>query len=418
MRPKNILFSAFACFPNAGSEPQIGWSWVTSLAELGHSVWILTRQINKERIESSLAGTALTPANFIYIETPFAKLLRSLPGGVYYAVWQVCALLRAKRLLKDVRIDVIHHVSYGAIQFPSLLCTLGIPTVFGPCGGGQTSPMQLVSLLGPAAKTERLRTAMIRLLPFSPVHRLLLRQTALLLATNSDTLRLAQRMGSKRVEAMLDSGLPDDYCVSSPKRESTFGAGVKLLWIGRDLPRKALSLAIEAVARAQSRVHLDILGPTNVESVLDRVRRAGAIDRVSVHGSVPWDKVRAFFDGADCLLFSSLRDSFGSQLLEAAGNGLAIICLNHQGAAEFVTGEMGYRVDPTTPDQTAQDLAAAIDRYASLTAVERVALSRASLEHARQFEYRKRALMAEAFYDEIEEAVRLSSKRRAEANFP
>src|SRR6201999_237919 len=99
MRSKNILFCAFACFPNAGSEPQIGWSWVTSLAERGHTVWILTRQINKECIESSLAGTALTPANFIYVETPFGDLLRNLSGGLYYAMWQVCALLRAKQLL-------------------------------------------------------------------------------------------------------------------------------------------------------------------------------------------------------------------------------------------------------------------------------------------------------------------------------
>lgn len=405
MRNKNILFSAFACFPNAGSEPQIGWSWVTSLAERGHTVRVLTRRINKERIESSLAGTALTPANFIYVESPFGSFLRNLSLGVYYAVWQVCAVFQARRLLKDIHIDVIHHVSYGAIQLPSLLCIFGIPTVFGPCGGGQTSPRQLLSLLGAASPVERLRTALIKMLPFSPLHRSLFQRTALVLATNRDTLRLAQRMGCSRVKTMLDSALPDDYCISSPKGEDKFGSCVRLLWIGRDLPRKCLSLAIEAVANAKSSVHLDILGPTDVESVLDRIRRHQASERISIHGSVPWDKLRAFFKAADCLLFSSLRDSFGSQLLEAAGNGLAIICLNHQGAAEFVTEKMGYRVDPTTPSETAQGLAAAIDRYASLSPAERVEMSRASLQHARQFEYGKRAIVAEDLYDEIQEAA-------------
>lgn len=404
MRNKNILFSAFACFPNAGSEPQIGWSWVTSLAERGHSVWVLTRRINKERIESSLAGTALTPANFIYVESPLGGFLRNLSIGVYYAIWQVCALFHARRLLKDVHIDVIHHVSYGAVQLPSLLCILGIPTVFGPCGGGQTSPRQLLSLFGTAAPIERVRTALIKLLPFSPFHRFLVQRTALVLATNSDTLRLVRRMGCARAETMLDSALPNDYCVPSPKGEDKFGSCVRLLWIGRDLPRKSLSLAIEAVANAKSSVHLDILGPTNTESVLERARRSQALERISIHGSVHWDKLRSFFEASDCLLFSSLRDSFGSQLLEAAGNGLAIICLNHQGAAEFVTDKMGFCVDPTTPSQTAQGLAAAIDRYASLSATERAEMSRASLQHARQFEYGKRAVVAEALYDEIQAA--------------
>lgn len=406
MRSKHILFSAFACFPNAGSEPQIGWSWVTSLAERGHKVWVLTRLINKERIENSLAGTALTPANFIYVESPFGGFLRGLSIGVYYAIWQVCALVQARRLLKNEHIDVIHHVSYGAIQLPSLLCILGIPTVFGPCGGGQTLPESLLPLLGSAAPMERLRTAVIKLLPFSPFHRFLLQRTALVLATNNDTLRLAQRIGCNRAETMLDSALPNDYCISAPKARDRFGSCVRLLWIGRDLPRKSLSLAIEAVARAKSSVHLDIVGPANIEPVVERVRRAQALDRISVHGSVPWDRLRSFFEAADCLLFSSLRDSFGSQLLEAAGNGLAIICLNHQGAAEFVTDKMGYRVDPTTPRQTAEGLAAAIDRYASLSAAERAEMSLASLQHARQFEYGKRAVYAEGLYDEIQQSVR------------
>jgi glycosyltransferase involved in cell wall biosynthesis len=209
---------------------------------------------------------------------------------------------------------------------------------------------------------------------------------------------------------MLDSGLPNDYCVSAAKGEDRFGPCVKLLWLGRDIPIKALPLAIEAVALAKSSVHLDILGPADTQSVLERVREAKATDRISVHGRIPWDHVRSFYDQANCLLFSSLRDSFGSQLLEAAGNGLAIICLNHQGAAEFVTDTMGYRVDPTTPSQTARELAAAIDRYAALSPSERARMSQASLDHAHRFEYGKRAAVAEGFYDEIEESLRLGSR--------
>lgn len=415
MKKLNILLSVFACHPEGGSEPQIGWSWAASLVDRGHAVWILTRSNNRERIERFLSRNPMPGATFIYLETPFKRLFKNEIGGVYYAAWQLAAVFRARKILKSVPMDIVHHASYGAIQLPTLLCMLGLPTVFGPCGGGQTTSKQLLSLLGPEQRKEQRRTAMISLLPFSPMHRFLMRKTALVLATNEATKRLARRMGCSHVASMLDTGLPSHYCVVSPKSAAAFGSTVRLLWVGRDLPRKGLSLALQAIALAKSPVHLDVIGPSDVDSVLERVKQAGVSDRVTVHGSVPFAELRTFFGRVDCLLFSSLRDSFGSQLLEAAGNGLAIICLDHQGAAEFVTDKMAIRVTPTTPKQTAREMAAAIDHYAALTPAERAAMSSASLEHARGFEWSKRIVDVERFYEQVQISESNKSRHVASA---
>ena len=49
-----ILLSAYACEPNKGSEPEVGWKWATGLSKLGNSVFVITRLNNKENIEQEL----------------------------------------------------------------------------------------------------------------------------------------------------------------------------------------------------------------------------------------------------------------------------------------------------------------------------------------------------------------------------
>ena len=49
----SILISAYACEPNKGSEPEVGWQWATNLSNLGHNVYVVTRRNNKQNIENS-----------------------------------------------------------------------------------------------------------------------------------------------------------------------------------------------------------------------------------------------------------------------------------------------------------------------------------------------------------------------------
>ena len=49
-----ILLSAYACEPNKGSEPEVGWKWATTLCRLGHEVHVVTKSNNKQNIEQYL----------------------------------------------------------------------------------------------------------------------------------------------------------------------------------------------------------------------------------------------------------------------------------------------------------------------------------------------------------------------------
>src|SRR6185312_14803310 len=97
-----VLLSAFACEPNVGSEPEVGWKWAVHLAALGHDVWVLTREDSRSAIEEELVRLPHRPPRFVYLDLPVPAVLRATTGPwaqrAYYALWQ----WRAARLAEDL----------------------------------------------------------------------------------------------------------------------------------------------------------------------------------------------------------------------------------------------------------------------------------------------------------------------------
>ena len=137
-----VLLSAYACEPGKGSEPGVGWNWVTQLAR-HEDVWVLTRSNNRGAIEQALRSEPMDRARFVYLDLP--RWLRFWKKGsrgirLYYYLWQFGAYLRARKLHRNIGFDVAHHVTFVKYWMPSLLSLLPIPLVWGPVGGGNQCP--------------------------------------------------------------------------------------------------------------------------------------------------------------------------------------------------------------------------------------------------------------------------------------
>jgi hypothetical protein len=141
-----ILLSAYACEPNTGSEPGVGWHWALELAKMGHEVWVITRANNRSPIEEALQSVSLPNLQFVYYDLPvWAKWWKKLKGGVYlyYVLWQWGAYQAAQSLTARVMFDRVHHITFGVFRQPSFMAFLGIPFIFGPVGGGERAPYAL-----------------------------------------------------------------------------------------------------------------------------------------------------------------------------------------------------------------------------------------------------------------------------------
>src|SRR4030042_6826220 len=69
MRRLKILVSAYACEPDKGSEPGVGWNWVKQIARF-HEVWVITRANNRASIERELNKTPINNLRFVYYDVP------------------------------------------------------------------------------------------------------------------------------------------------------------------------------------------------------------------------------------------------------------------------------------------------------------------------------------------------------------
>ncbi|GAB2779020.1 hypothetical protein GCM10027175_16710 [Hymenobacter latericoloratus] len=334
-------------------------------------MWCLTTPDGQANITAFLATHEVKlPAEqlrFLFVAVPaWVQFLYRWQFGVYlhYLVWQYQAWRQARHLSQTVTFDYVHHVTYGSLQMGSWLWRLGKPFVFGPVGGGQQAPAAFRPLIPGWFKTETLRNAISWLLmTFDPNVRQTLRHATLVLAANSETAALARRLGARRVELFLDTGLPESYFPETiPARPP--GPVLRLLWLARLYPRKALVLVLDALARVNPRVafHLTIVGDGPLgQQVPGWIAQYGLTDRVTWRGAVPWLEARAAFLEHDVFLFGSLRDSFASQFLEAMATGLPIVTLDHQGAHDFIPAAGAIKVPVTTPEATANALARAVE---------------------------------------------------------
>jgi len=396
-----VLLSAYACRPNAGSEPGCGWNWATHLAARGIQVHVLVAQRNREAIEAGLKVNPHPNLHFNYVSVPaeWVKKYESL----HYVCWQVVALKIARKLVRELRIPIAHHVTYASVHVPSQLWRLGIPVVFGPVGGGQTAPAEMLTYFGNDSLKERRRSFITRALRFSPFHRRWLRRMNFILAANSDTLNLVQSMGCQSAQLMCDTAMPLSYFAERPIGFEQREPPLKLLWVGRMLRRKALPLALDALKEARADATLTIAGDgMEPHHVRQAIAERNLQQRVFWKGSrLSWGELREAYAGHDAMLFTSLRDSFGSQVLEAMAMGLPVITLDLNGAHDFVPDGASLKVRVGGPEETVGGLARAIENYASISAHERAEMSKQAWEFARTLTWAARAEFAEDLYRQI-----------------
>ncbi|AMR27347.1 hypothetical protein A0257_09745 [Hymenobacter psoromatis] len=391
-----ILLSAYACDPRRGSEEGSGFSWLWQAAALGHEVWCLTTPRGQANLDALLAERAADPVvariHPVYITVPQAVeyAYRWQPGVyLHYLVWQYRAWRVAQALDAQVDFGAVHHVTYNSLQMASWLWRLKKPLLLGPLGGGMTAPTALRRYLPDWFKTETVRNVISRLLvAFDPNVRQSLRHAALVLAANSDTADLARQLGAARVELAMSAALPASYFPAAyAPRPPLAGRPLRILWLARLFPRKGLALVLDALGKVDARVnfHLDVMGDGPVGPLVPGwIAAAGLQNRVTWHGSVPYEATRAAYLSHDVFMLCSLRDTYANQYLEAMALGLPILTLDHHGAADFIPAAAGLKVSVQSADATVAALARAVEHLYDHPA-ELEQMGRAGFAYAAQF---------------------------------
>lgn len=392
-----LLLSAYACEPESGSEPGVGWNWAIEIAALGHEVWVLTRANNRQRIERALDSQAGSrQPHFLYFDLPrWAGWWKR--GGrrvqLYYYLWQIGALRVARRAHAKLQFEAVQHLTFGVFRQPSLMGRLGIPFVLGPVGGGEQTPPGLRGVFPLKDRiVERLRELANVIMLRDPLVKDTYSRAAIVLAKTPDTLARIPDAARGRARCFLEVGLASNAIAPNPP-EPWSGGPFRLLYVGRFVHMKGIALAIRALAhlRREGRpVTLSMAGGGPLTSHFKRLA-----DSLCVANHVEWigwtsqNELSAVYRAHHALLFPSLHDSSGNAVLESMAHGLPVICLDVGGPAAVAGAEAAIIVKTGSrlEADVVRALAGAVTELMASPSLH-AAKSRAALERARTMTWR------------------------------
>ena len=414
--PRKILLSAYACEPGRGSEPGVGWHWMLALAERpGVELHVVTRANNREAIEAYLREhPELGHVQFHYYDLPrfFLWLKHHGLGTIaYHDLWQMGMVRLARRLHREHRFHLAHHLTFGQYRSATLLYRLGIPLFIGPLGGGERTPRNLLGLYTFRQRLEEyLRRFIIKAAYVNPF---LWRAygKASLIFCRTDYTRQALLRASWRRKALLATEIGAD--AEAIAENPNTARGKQFLFVGRYISWKGIKLVLEAfrlLAQEEPDATLVMVGGGEMEGYIRRfVAENGLAERVAVHTWMPQEEVQRHYGESRAMIFPSLHDSGGTVVLEALAHATPVVCLDCAGPAVVVGADLQELVVPVkgrTPAEVAEALAAKL-RMLCADEEKYADFARRSLARARKMTWQCRV---EETYAEIEKVCSKEEK--------
>lgn len=367
-----VLISAYACEPNKGSEPEVGFRTMLAIAER-HETWVITRENNLSPLEEALEDhPARSRIHLVGLEVNgLAKRLKKLAGPLtlywYYDRWQRAAARLASDLDEKHDFDLVHHVTFANYWSRVGVSAVDKPLVWGPVGGGVKPPVRLIPVMGFRGALGDVPRILLRpAVAFLSGAGRTASRASVVIAQNRETAEIFKR---RRSAIVLPNAL-----LAAESIPKTIGAGSgsahqrsqhHLVMAGRLIAWKGGVLALHALHQLiHESVTLSIYGEGPQERRLSRmIRESGLEDRVRFHGAVPRDELMRAIANASALLHPALHEEAGFVVAEALALGTPVVALARGGPpilAEYWPGTPSAIVESSTPNQTAAVLASGI----------------------------------------------------------
>ncbi|MEO0770893.1 MAG: glycosyltransferase family 4 protein, partial [Cyanobacteria bacterium J06649_4] len=404
--PLNVLLIVEQCNPERASVPLVGYNFYRSIAQLAN-VTLVTHSRNQAALEK-----AHPEQDIVYIRESnlaeqyykFAALVSSIRGKIIWPLRLTLAYPIYAEFNRKVNAlfgqdiaqgtyDIVHAITPMMPRYPvkAAQAVRTTPFILGPVNGGIPYPKGFRGI----ARQEFAGLNFLRWVGRAviPGYRQTYENATYVLAGSGYTARLIQslfQLPSENIKYVYENGIEpaflkqliDSAQQTEPQQtepqeaesqeadlqQRTNATGnhatasrpndsnssvLKLLFVGRLVPYKSADILIEAVANlpelVRSHIHLTIVGDGPERNKLEQqVQRSNLADKVSCTGWIPQPETLRHYQAADLFCFPSVREFGGAVVLEAMGNGLPCIVVNHGGIGEYVSDSTGFRIEPVS----------------------------------------------------------------------
>ena len=372
-----VLVNAYACSPEMGSEPGMGWNWCVHLAKYCE-LHIITEGEFRDKIERTVQ-TLAQGANMHFYYLPVTEKVRRMCWNqgdwrfyYYYRQWQKRALEKGMEICASQHIDVIHQLNMIGFREPGYLWQISrvndIPFVWGPIGGLKQFPMAYAK--GGSWKMS----AFLKLKNFLNIWQLkhnrrvdnAMRQATLLVSSIPESYFAIKKYKGLESVVIPETGTfsCDETSIASKRLKTDC---LTILWVGKFDFRKRLDLAIKIMSlavNANLNIMLKVFGSGNEKqnkTAESLACQMGIEKHIEWMGNCPNSQVKEEMRKADLFLFTSVSEDTSTVVLEAISNHLPVLCFDTCGMSAVITDNIGYKVPLTTPEQSVKDFAEKIE---------------------------------------------------------
>ncbi len=358
MRP-HVYALAFACEPNRGSEPGVGYAFAEALARLAnvgdYDITLLTRTHRLDNIAASIresVGETLLEIRGVPLPGLLVKLTGRKHVRLAYLVWQFLTMQFVKtQILAEKRFAIVHHLTFATEAIPTFEWRVppGTARIFGPAGSSQTLNKAVEGGPWPS-----FRSAMRRYFG-----RQNLKNVTLAVAQNHAAACQFRQLGATAI-VVEPNVVVDIRNVASLKERGDLAYFDRpdLISVGMLVDLKRHHMAIEALTILPDNLKLTIVGDGPLLGELrNRARELGLTDRVRFTGMKRRDEALYLISQSRVLVHSSRQEGAGWVVGEAQSVGTTPVAFKGSGADSLIMITNFGRI---AHEDTVESLAAAI----------------------------------------------------------
>lgn len=352
-----ILYVAYSCLPDKGSEEKIGWNIPIESANT-NQVIVVTKEEHRNVIEKYTEEHNISNPKFYFVDIPHLhkKIWKGVAYSIRLNIWHKKAFNVVKHICEDEGVDIIHQIT--PIEFRSIGKYYRIPNtqfVCGPLGGGEYIPTGLrkyaVSNLHIEC-TRRVLNCFCKAKYF--VNRQLSKCDYLLFANCETQNYMRNLIGNVKSEVYFDNGVSKSEIEETERNSKRKGDKIVFLTAGRMAYRKGHRLLLDAIKRLPQNVNCEFRfvgdGP-EAEKLKKICREYKLEERVVFTGKISYSEMKDEYIRADVFIMPSIRETTGAVLLEATSNGVPVIAINRFGAPVLFDNNSAYFFNGTSLDE-------------------------------------------------------------------
>lgn len=361
----NILVIAYACEPDRGSEPGVGWNWVKLMAQNeNHHITVLTRANNKPVIEKYMNSHDDMKAEFIYYDLP-RKILKYKHGDrgikLFFSLWQYGAIKYIQKNVNLSQFDCVWDFNFGSLNMPLFTYKLRKKYVIGPVSTKKKMPRAYIKEMGFKWRMKyAIQQFMKENLWSNPVVWKALKKADRVILCNEMSREFLPKCQRQKAQVIFHNGIvEEDYPRYEEKQ--TYGSKLELIYAGRLIDTKNLATAIRGLKIVKDcgrDFSFDIYGNGYLKEKLKKqVRELGLEKHIIFHDKVSQQQLFEEYVKKDCFLFPSLLEISSTAVMEAMYCGLIPICLDIR-CMEFILNDSPVlRVPCISPEADAKAIA-------------------------------------------------------------